>query len=160
LYKFKSKNYYYGDDEEMGALLAPNDRPRPVDQSNCCSKYKRKHQFQTNKKEANVVDGEDRIVAIPLVMRLLADSARVDAAMPHVAQLLADAKARTTAATNRDKLPTDAKARAEAICRKKSKINVNAERFSINFNGNSEVIRKDKLTADAKQKTDAEAAEK
>jgi hypothetical protein len=33
-------------------------------------------------------------------MRLLADSARVDAAMLHVAQLLADAKARTTAATN------------------------------------------------------------
>jgi hypothetical protein len=31
---------------------------------------------------------------------------------------------------------------------------------SINFNGNSEVIRKDKLAADAKQKTDAEAAEK
>jgi type IX secretion system PorP/SprF family membrane protein len=139
-YKFKRKTYYFGDDEEEGALIAPDNTPRVV---------------QSNTPKVPVVDAKTK--AADAQAKLAADAkARADAQAEAKAKLVADAKAKADAdAAAKAKLIADAKAKADAEAAAKAQLAADAK-----AKADQPTAAQQKLAADAKAKADAEAVAK
>ena len=147
-YKFKNKTYYYGDDEEEGALIKPSEAPAkpsttqpkqstllsPVDKAN----------LEAARKEAQAAREQMRLAKL----KEIAD-----------AKAKADAEAQQKAALekerlNKERLAAEAKAKADAEAKAKAAAPTAAQKAA------AEKARLAKLAADAKVKADAEAQEK
>ena len=172
-YKFKNKTYYYGDDEEEGALIKPSEAPAkpsttqpkqstllsPVDKAN----------LEAARKEAQAAREQMRLAKLKEIAdakakaeadakaKLTADAkAKADAESQQKAA--ADAKAKADAEAERlrqEKLAADAKAKADAEAAQKAAADAKAK-----ADAEAERLRQEKLAADAKAKADAEAAQK
>ena len=163
-YKFKNKTYYYGDDEEEGALIKPSEAPSkpsttqpkqstllsPVDKAN----------LEAARKEAQAAREQMRLAKL----KEIAD-AKAKADADAKAKLTADAKAKADAEAqqkaalekerlNKERLAAEAKAKADAEAKAKAAAPTAAQKAA------AEKARLAKLAADAKVKADAEAQEK
>nr|WP_315147385.1 type IX secretion system membrane protein PorP/SprF [uncultured Flavobacterium sp.] len=163
-YKFKNKTYYYGDDEEEGALIKPSEAPSkpsttqpkqstllsPVDKAN----------LEAARKEAQAAREQMRLAKL----KEIAD-AKAKAEADAKAKLTADAKAKADAEAqqkaalekerlNKERLAAEAKAKADAEAKAKAAVPTAAQKVA------AEKARLAKLAADAKVKADAEAQEK
>ena len=163
-YKFKNKTYYYGDDEEEGALIKPSEAPAkpsttqpkqstllsPVDKAN----------LEAARKEAQAAREQMRLAKL----KEIAD-AKAKAEADAKAKLTADAKAKADAEAqqkaalekerlNKERLAAEAKAKADAEAKAKAAAPTAAQKAA------AEKARLAKLAADAKVKADAEAQEK
>ena len=163
-YKFKNKTYYYGDDEEEGALIKPSEAPSkpsttqpkqstllsPVDKAN----------LEAARKEAQAAREQMRLAKL----KEIAD-AKAKAEADAKAKLTADAKAKADAEAqqkaalekerlNKERLAAEAKAKADAEAKAKAAAPTAAQKAA------AEKARLAKLAADAKVKADAEAQEK
>ena len=163
-YKFKNKTYYYGDDEEEGALIKPSEAPAkpsttqpkqstllsPVDKAN----------LEAARKEAQAAREQMRLAKL----KEIAD-AKAKADADAKAKLTADAKAKADAEAqqkaalekerlNKERLAAEAKAKADAEAKAKAAAPTAAQKAA------AEKARLAKLAADAKVKADAEAQEK
>ena len=163
-YKFKNKTYYYGDDEEEGALIKPSEAPAkpsttqpkqstllsPVDKAN----------LEAARKEAQAAREQMRLAKL----KEIAD-AKAKAEVDAKAKLTADAKAKADAEAqqkaalekerlNKERLAAEAKAKADAEAKAKAAAPTAAQKAA------AEKARLAKLAADAKVKADAEAQEK
>ncbi|MGL2999669.1 PorP/SprF family type IX secretion system membrane protein [Flavobacterium sp. RSSB_23] len=163
-YKFKNKTYYYGDDEEEGALIKPSEAPSkpsttqpkqstllsPVDKAN----------LEAARKEAQAAREQMRLAKL----KEIAD-AKAKAEADAKAKLTADAKAKADAEAaqkaalekerlNKERLAAEAKAKADAEAKAKAAAPTAAQKAA------AEKARLAKLAADAKVKADAEALEK
>ncbi|WP_141672814.1 PorP/SprF family type IX secretion system membrane protein, partial [Flavobacterium crassostreae] len=117
-YKFKSKDYYYGDDEEEGALISPD--------------YSSKKSKPTNK--APYIDAKTRkdnadTKAAAAKQKLAADTqAKADAAAALKAKQAADAKAKADAdAAAKAKQAADAKVKPSVVAPDKSATDAKAK---------------------------------
>ena len=163
-YKFKNKTYYYGDEEEEGALIKPSEAPAkpsttqpkqstllsPVDKAN----------LEAARKEAQAAREQMRLAKL----KEIAD-AKAKADADAKAKLTADAKAKADAEAqqkaalekerlNKERLAAEAKAKADAEAKAKAAAPTAAQKAA------AEKARLAKLAADAKVKADAEAQEK
>ncbi|VXB29615.1 conserved hypothetical protein [Flavobacterium sp. 9R] len=163
-YKFKNKTYYYGDDEEEGALIKPSEAPSkpstiqpkqstllsPVDKAN----------LEAARKEAQAAREQMRLAKL----KEIAD-AKAKAEADAKAKLTADAKAKADAEAqqkaalekerlNKERLASEAKAKADAEAKAKAAVPTAAQKAA------AEKARLAKLAADAKVKADAEAQQK
>ena len=163
-YKFKNKTYYYGDDEEEGALIKPSEAPAkpsttqpkqstllsPVDKAN----------LEAARKEAQAAREQMRLAKL----KEIAD-AKAKAEADAKAKLTADAKAKADAEAqqkaalekerlNKERLAAEAKAKADAEAKARAAAPTAAQKAA------AEKARLAKLAADAKVKADAEAQEK
>ena len=163
-YKFKNKTYYYGDEEEEGALIKPSEAPAkpsttqpkqstllsPVDKAN----------LEAARKEAQAAREQMRLAKL----KEIAD-AKAKAEADAKAKLTADAKAKADAEAqqkaalekerlNKERLAAEAKAKADAEAKAKAAAPTAAQKAA------AEKARLAKLAADAKVKADAEAQEK
>ena len=153
-YKFKNKTYYYGDDEEEGALIKPSEAPAkpsttqpkqstllsPVDKAN----------LEAARKEAQAAREQMRLAKLKEI---------ADAKAKAEADAKADAEAQQKAALekerlNKERLAAEAKAKADAEAKAKAAAPTAAQKAA------AEKARLAKLAADAKVKADAEAQEK
>jgi type IX secretion system PorP/SprF family membrane protein len=152
-YKFKNRNYYYGDDED-GSLLEVSQTARPV-----------KAKPKTNAVAITRVSGAEKAKlaaeakakadAEALQARLaLVEKVKADAEAVAKAKLEADNKAKADAEALKIKLAADAKAKADAEVAAKVKLSPDAK-----AKADAEAL-KTKLAADAKAKADAEAVKR
>ena len=159
-YKFKNKSYYYGDDEEEGALIKPSEAPTKPSAKPATTQPKQstllspvdKANLEAARKEAQAA----REAIRQAKLKEIADAkAKADAEAK--AKLAADAKAKADAEALRlkqEKLAADAKLKADAEAKAKAAVPTAAEKAA------AEKARLAKLAADAKVKADAEAAQK
>ncbi|WP_192500782.1 PorP/SprF family type IX secretion system membrane protein, partial [Flavobacterium sp. PL002] len=174
-YRFKSKTYYYGDDEEEGALLAPTSKAKTIQgsdrapyidaetraanaQAKIAANAQAKADAEAVAKEKLAADARAKADAEAAAKAKLAADAKakadadaranVDAQPNDKAKLAADAKAKADAEAAKAKLAADARAKADAAA-------ANA-RMAADLQANKDA--KAKLAADAKAKADAEAA--
>jgi type IX secretion system PorP/SprF family membrane protein len=144
-YKFKSRNYYYGDDEE-GSLLDPA-KPKPVPAKKTASPVTRVDGAERARLAAEAKAKAD---AEALQARLAAaEKVKADAEAAQKAKLEAD-KAKADAEALRIKLAADAKAKADAEAAAKLQLSPEAK-----AKADAEALRI-KLAAEAKAKADAE----
>jgi type IX secretion system PorP/SprF family membrane protein len=144
-YKFKSRNYYYGDDEE-GSLIDPA-KPKPVPAKKTASPVTRVDGAERARLAAEAKAKAD---AEALQARLAAaEKVKADAEAAQKAKLEAD-KAKADAEALRIKLAADAKAKADAEAAAKLQLSPEAK-----AKADAEALRI-KLAAEAKAKADAE----
>ncbi|PTS93500.1 hypothetical protein DBR27_18575, partial [Flavobacterium sp. HMWF030] len=161
-YKFKNKNYYYGDDEE-GSLIDPA-KPKAVPAKKTTSApITRVSGAETARLAAEAKAKAD---AEAIKIRLAAaEKVKADAEAAAKAKLEADNKAKADAEALKIKLAADAKAKADAQANAKAKPvaaskpapqKTQAQLAADKARADAEAL-KVKLAADAKAKADAEA---
>ena len=149
-YKFKSRNYYYGDDEE-GALIDPT-KSKPVIAKKTTTPITR---VDGATKAKLAAEAKAKADAEALQARLAAaEKIKADAEAASKAKLEADNKAKADAEALRIKLAADNKAKADAEAAAKLKLSPEAK-----AKADAEAL-KIKLAADAKAKADAEEAKR
>jgi len=149
-YKFKNRNYYYGDDEE-GALIDPN-KSKPVIAKKTTTPITR---VDGATKAKLAAEAKAKADAEALQARLAAaEKIKADAEAASKAKLEADNKAKADAEALRIKLAADNKAKADAEAAAKLKLSPEAK-----AKADAEAL-KIKLAADAKAKADAEEAKR
>jgi type IX secretion system PorP/SprF family membrane protein len=145
-YKFKSRNYYYGDDEE-GSLIDPS-KPKAVMAKKTTTPITR---VDGATKAKLAADAKAKADAEALQMRLAAaEKVKADAEAAAKMRLEANNKAKADAEAVKVKLAADTKAKADAAAAAKAKLVV-ASRPAVQKT-------QAQLAADAKAKADAEAA--
>jgi type IX secretion system PorP/SprF family membrane protein len=159
-YKFKNKNYYYGDDEDQGSIIPPAENRKAVlaNTNNAVVKTR-----TTGAEKARIAaEAKAKADAAALQVRLdMAAKVKADALaktkLAADAKAQADADAKAKAETLKAKLLADAKAKADAAAQAKlaaqAKAKADAE---AKMNAQSPA----KLAADAKAKADAAAKAK
>jgi type IX secretion system PorP/SprF family membrane protein len=162
-YRFKNKNYYYGDDDE-GSLIDPS-KPKAVPAKKTTTPVTR---VDGAEKARLAADAKAKADAEAQQVRLAAaEKAKADAEAARV-KLLADNKAKADAAeAQRLKLSADAKAKADAeaaarktaIAAKPAPQKTASQLAADKAKADAEAL-KIKLAADAKAKADAENAAK
>ena len=149
-YKFKNRNYYYGDDEE-GALIDPT-KSKPVIAKKTTTPITR---VDGATKAKLAAEAKAKADAEALQARLAAaEKIKADAEAASKAKLEADNKAKADAEALRIKLAADNKAKADAEAAAKLKLSPEAK-----AKADAEAL-KIKLAADAKAKADAEEAKR
>ena len=149
-YKFKNRNYYYGDDEE-GSLIDPT-KAKPVMAKKSTTPITR---VDGATKAKLAAEAKAKADAEALQARLAAaEKLKADAEAASKAKLAADAKAKADAEALRTKLAADAKAKADAEAAAKLKLSPEDK-----AKADAEAL-KIKLAADAKAKADAEEAKR
>ena len=149
-YKFKSRNYYYGDDEE-GSLIDPA-KSKPVPAKKSTTPITR---VDGATKAKLAADAKAKADAEALQARLAAaEKTKADAEAAMKTKLEADNKAKADAEALKIKLAADAKAKADAEAQAKLQLSPDAK-----AKADAEASRI-KLMADAKAKADAEEAKR
>ncbi|MBF4483614.1 type IX secretion system membrane protein PorP/SprF, partial [Flavobacterium sp. CSZ] len=160
-YKFKNKNYYYGDDEE-GSLIDPS-KPKAVMAKKTTTSVTRVSGAETAKLAAEAKAKAD---AEALKVRLAAaEKVKADAEAAAKAKLEADNKAKADAEALKIKLAADAKAKADATRAQTATTNkavateqkTQAQLTADKARADAEA-RRIKLAADNKARVDAAAA--
>ncbi|SFM47726.1 type IX secretion system membrane protein, PorP/SprF family [Flavobacterium succinicans] len=158
-YKFKSKNYYHGDDEETAALIVPNVAPAPKKSVKTAPVQPKQSTLLSPIDKANLEAARKEAQAEREQLRLaklkeIAD-AKAKADADAKAKLLANEAAQKAAIEaerlKQAKLAADAKLKAEAATKAKTAVP------STTVNDAAEKARLAKLATDAKAKADAEA---
>ncbi|WP_157490596.1 PorP/SprF family type IX secretion system membrane protein, partial [Flavobacterium succinicans] len=180
-YKFKNKTYYYGDDEEEGALIKPNEAPTKPSAKPISTQPKQSTLLspvdKANLEAARLEAQAAREAMRQAKLKEIADAkAKADAEAKQKAA--ADAKAKEDAEAEllrQEKLAVDAKAKAEAVAKQKlaadAKAKADAEAVRLRqaklaadakakADAEAERLRQEKIAADAKAKADAEAKQK
>ncbi|MFG4000679.1 PorP/SprF family type IX secretion system membrane protein [Flavobacterium aquidurense] len=160
-YRFKSKNYYYGDDEE-GSLIDPS-KPKAVMAKKTTTPVTRVDGAEKAKLAA---DAKAKADAEAIKIRLAAaEKVKADAEAAAKAKLLADNKAKADAEALKIKLAADAKAKADATRAQTATTNravateqkTQAQLTADKARADAEA-RRIKLAADNKARVDAAAA--
>ena len=160
-YRFKSKNYYYGDDEE-GSLIDPS-KPKAVMAKPKSAPVTRVSGVETARLAAEAKAKAD---AEAIKIRLAAaEKVKADAEAAAKAKLLADNKAKADAEALKIKLAADAKAKADATRAQTATTNravateqkTQAQLTADKARADAEA-RRIKLAADNKARVDAAAA--
>jgi type IX secretion system PorP/SprF family membrane protein len=159
-YKFKNKNYYYGDDEDQGSIIPPGENRRAV----LANTNKPVVKTRISGAETARLAAEAKAKADAAALQLRLDAAaKVKADALAKAKLAADAKAQADAevqakaAALKAKLAADAKAKADAAAQAKLAADAKAKADAeAKMNAQSPA----KLAADAKAKADAAAQTK
>ncbi|MDG2431066.1 type IX secretion system membrane protein PorP/SprF, partial [Flavobacterium sp.] len=161
-YKIKSRTYYYGDDEEEGALIAPNNAPRTIKTNTTVSKLNNKSNSVTNS-STPLADNQAKI-STDRAAALAESKAKNDAAIANRNKLLEQARLKAIAdAEARKKLQADLKLKADAQIASRtnaSKPITSPQNADAKAKADAETAEKLRLAADAKAKSDAETAEK
>ena len=159
-YRFKNRNYYYGDDDE-GSLIDPS-KPKPV----MAKKTASTPVNRTDVAEKNRLAAEAKAKADAEAKQIrlaAAEKTKADAEAAAKAKLEADNKAKADAEALKIKLAADAKAKADAaaaarantVAEQKEKAQLAADKAKADAEA-----RRLKLAADNKAKADAAAAAK
>ncbi|PRZ26215.1 PorP/SprF family type IX secretion system membrane protein [Flavobacterium granuli] len=178
-YNFTSKNNYYGDEEEEGALFVPDLSPKSVKPKNT-TPYVDAKTRAANAQAKLAADAKAKADA--LAQAKLAADAKIKADAEAKAKLAAEAKAKADAlaqaklaadaklkadAEAQAKLAADAKAKADALAQAKlaadAKLKADAEakaKLAAEAKAKADALAQAKLAADAKLKADAEAQAK
>ncbi|WP_233430679.1 PorP/SprF family type IX secretion system membrane protein, partial [Flavobacterium tructae] len=164
-YKFKNKNYYYGDDEE-GSLIDPA-KPKPVMAKP--SSATTAERTDGAEKARLAADAKAKADAEALKVRLAAaEKVKADAAAAAKAKLEADNKAKADAEALKIKIAADAKAKADAAAATRAQTatanravaaeqKTQAQLAADKVRADAEA-RRIKLAADNKARVDAAAA--
>ena len=160
-YRFKNRNYYYGDDDE-GSIIDPS-RPKPVPAKpkSAATQVNRADIAEKNRLAAEAkakADAEAKQVRLAA-----AEKAKADAEAAAKAKLEADNKAKADAEALKIKLAADAKAKADAAAAARANVvaeqKAQAQLAADKAKADAET-RRLKLAADNKAKADAAAAAK
>ena len=176
-YNITSKNNYYGDEEEGGALFVPDVSPKPLKPKNTAPYVDAKTRA-ANAQAKLAADAKAKADAeaqakLATDAKLKADvqgkiaaEAKAKAATLAQAKLAAAAKVKADAEVQA-KLAAEAKAKADALAQTKlaadAKLKVDAEaqaKLAAEVKAKADALAQTKLAADAKLKADAEAQAK